>query len=80
VNTDKFLISSELIKVGIEDNNFATYFLLQHGVAIDLMKQTLKDFYNNKLKTFKKENVESNLYYHPTFFGYFFLRIFKRVK
>jgi hypothetical protein len=40
----------------------------------------LNDIKNNNFKTFKKENAESNLYYHPTFSGYFYNRLFKGVK
>jgi folate-dependent phosphoribosylglycinamide formyltransferase PurN len=73
------LIKQATIEISKQDN-FVTYPIHQYGVAIDLMKQALIDCCNNKIKTFKKENVESNLYYHPTFFGYLFLRIFKGVK
>jgi folate-dependent phosphoribosylglycinamide formyltransferase PurN len=73
------LIKQATIEIS-EQDNFATYPLHQYGVAINLMKQTLKDYYNNKLKTFKKENVESNLYYHPTFSAYIYNRFFKDIK
>lgn len=73
------LIKQATIEISKQDN-FATYPLHQYGVAIDLMKETLGDYQNNKLKTFKKENVDSNLYYHPSFFGYLYHRFFKGVK
>lgn len=73
------LIKQATIEISKQDN-FVTYPLHQYGVAIDLMKQTLKDLCINKLKTFKKENVVSNLYYHPTFFGYLYNRFFKGIK
>lgn len=73
------LIKQATIEVSKQDN-FTTYPLHQYGVAIDLMKETLADYQNNKLKTFKKENVDSNLYYHPSFSGYLYHRFFKGVK
>lgn len=47
-------IKQATIQISKHDN-FATYPLHQYGVAIDLMKETLKDFCNNKLKTFKNK-------------------------
>ena len=73
------LIKQSLIKVCKEDN-FSTYPIHQYGVAINLMKETISDFKNNKLQTFNKENVDSNLYYHPTFSNYIYYRFFKGIK
>lgn len=73
------LIRQANIEISKKDN-FITYPLLQYGVAVNLMKQTLEDIQNKKLLTFKKEDTESNLYYHPTFLGYLYGRIFKGVK
>jgi hypothetical protein len=49
-------------------------------MAVDLMKPILNDIKNNNFKSFKKENVESNRYCHPTFSGYLCNKLFKRVK
>jgi hypothetical protein len=49
-------------------------------MAVDLMRSTLNDIKNNNFKSFKKENVESNLYNHPRFSGYLYNRLFKGVK
>lgn len=81
---DKGIDTGEIVKQSTieisKPDNFITYPFHQYGVAIDLMKSTLNDIKNNNFKSFKKENVESNLYYHPTFSGYFYNRLFKGVK
>ncbi len=81
---DKGIDTGDLIKQATiditEEDNFTTYPLHQYGVGIDLMKETVVDFQSNKFNTFKKENVNSNLYYHPTFSGYLYNRIIKGIK
>lgn len=81
---DKGIDTGEIIKQSTieisKTDNFITYPFHQYGVAIDLMKATLNDIKNNNFNSFKKENVKSNLYYHPTFSGYFYNRLFKGVK
>lgn len=61
-------------------DNFLTYPLYQYALAIPLLKKTLEDIKMNKLKVYKKENVESKLYYHPTFTSYLWGRIRYGVK
>tara|TARA_B100000795_G_scaffold164042_1_gene123399 strand:+ start:14427 stop:15191 length:765 start_codon:yes stop_codon:yes gene_type:complete len=61
-------------------DNFSTYPYLQYGVAIPLIKSALNDIINNNLVTFNKDNLKSNLYYHPTVLGYLYNRIFKGIK
>lgn len=61
-------------------DNFSTYPYLQFGIAIPLIKSALNDIINNNLRTFKKDNLKSNLYYHPTILGYLYNRIFNGVK
>jgi hypothetical protein len=46
-------------------------------MAVDLMKSILNDIKNNNFKSFKRKNVESNRYCHPTF-GYLCNKLFKR--
>jgi hypothetical protein len=81
---DKGIFTGDLIRQGTieisKHDNFITYPLHQYGVAVNLMKESLMDFQNKKLNTFKKENVDSNLYYHPSFIGYLYYRFFKGVK
>lgn len=73
------LVRQATIKISKEDN-FTTYPLHQYGAAVNLMKESLEDFQDDKFKTFKKEIAESNLYYHPSFFTYLYYRIVKGVK
>lgn len=60
-------------------DNFIIYPLYQYALAIPLLKKAINDIKFNKLKTFKKENVKSKLYYHPTFFEYISGLLFKGV-
>lgn len=62
------------------DDNFITYPLYQYALAIPLLKQVLEDFRLNKLKTYKKRNAVSKLYYHPTFTKYISGLLFKGIK
>ena len=68
---DKVLISG--------NDNFTTYPLLQLAAGIKILKQTVADFYQNKIVV-KPTSGESNLYYHPTIFQYLKYRIFYGVK
>lgn len=47
-------------------DNFITYPLIQTALAIPLLIKTFEDIQEGKLKTYKKENAPSHLYYHPT--------------
>lgn len=73
------ILKQEVITVKRIDN-FTTYPLLQYGLAIKLLKDVLKDLKTNNIKPFKKESSKSKLFYHPTFTGYLYKFIFKRVK
>lgn len=63
-----------------KQDNFLTYPLYQYALAIPLLKKTLEDIRLNRLKAYKKENVESKLYYHPTFTKYISGWLLKGVK
>lgn len=54
----------------IQKDNFITYTYLQMGEGLELMKQTIRDFSNNEIKTIKARTSESNLFYHPTLWSY----------
>lgn len=73
------IIYQNIITITKQDN-FSTYPYLQYGVAIPLIKSALNDIINNNLRTFKKDNLKSNLYYHPTILGYLYNRIFNGIK
>ena len=61
-------------------DNFITYPLCQTALAIPLIKKAIKDIELNELKTFKKENVKSKLYYHPSLTEYLYGLILKGIK
>jgi methionyl-tRNA formyltransferase len=63
------IIYQKTCEVNYSDN-FSTYPLYQYALAIPLLIQAISDIQNTNLKTFKKEEVESKLYYHPTFTSY----------
>jgi len=60
--------------------NFITYPYHQYGTAINMMKEVLQKIEENKLQPYKKEGVESKLYYHPTFTGYLYNFFFKVIR
>lgn len=55
-----------------EDDNFLTYPLYQYSIAIPLLIRTIDDIKTGDLRVFKKEKVESKLYYHPTLTQYIY--------
>jgi methionyl-tRNA formyltransferase len=61
-------------------DNFVTYPYHQYGIATKMMKEVLHKIEKNELQPFKKENVESNLYYHPTLTRYLKNLLFKGIK
>lgn len=73
------ILKQERIAVSKQDN-FSTYPYHQLGVAIPLMKSVLTDFKNNRLIKQQKSSAKGKLYYHPTFTGYWYHRIFRGVK
>lgn len=81
---DKGVDTGDIIKQATIDvtskDNFATYPLIQYGVAIELLKSVLTDISEGKMETYKKRDVKSNLYYHPTFTEYLLNFLLKGVK
>lgn len=73
------VFKQERIIVSRKDN-FTTYPYHQYGVSIVPMKEVLNDIKNNLLNYQKKSSEKGKLYYHPTFTGYLYHRIFNGVK
>jgi hypothetical protein len=53
-----------------DSDNFLTYPLYQYALAIPLIVKSVSDIIANNLRAYKKDNVESKLYFHPTFTAY----------
>lgn len=60
-------------------DNFVTYPFLQTAYGIEIEKKAIEDIINGDIKTFIPE-LESKLYYHPTFWGYLRKLIFYGIK
>ncbi|MCZ2396342.1 MAG: formyl transferase [Chitinophagales bacterium] len=63
----------------IKEDNFVTYPLLQVAEGVNLLRNAIKDFFNNQLE-FKSGSKESHLWYHPTIFQYLYYRLFRGIK
>lgn len=60
-------------------DNFATYPLLQLAAGLKILHRAIDDYFQDKI-VISKGTEESSLWYHPTFWGYLFNRIFRKVK
>jgi methionyl-tRNA formyltransferase len=61
-------------------DNFVTYPYLQFGEGIPLINKTVGDFFSGNMKVIPPASTVSALWYHPGFWQYLFLRIFKGKK
>lgn len=60
-------------------DNFTTYTLLQIAEGIDLMRESLSDILTNNISLLNVRG-RSELWSHPTIWGYLFLRLARGVK
>lgn len=72
-------IISQIQVIPTQNDNFATYPLLQLVSGIKLLNKAIDDYFNNKI-TATKGGSECNLYYHPTIWKYLYYRFVKRIK
>lgn len=72
------IISQQKIKITSKDN-FSTYPFLQLAEGILCLKKALNDAFEDKL-TFKPNNLESKLWYHPTLWQYIYHRLVHKIK
>lgn len=77
IDTGK-IIYQHPIPVTFKDN-FVTYPLLQIAEGIIWLKKALIDIFENKL-TFKSNNLESKVWYHPTLWQYIYFRLVHKKK
>jgi methionyl-tRNA formyltransferase len=61
-------------------DNFSTYPLLQTAEGIKLILNVIEDFNFEGLRSTQSLVNESKLWYHPTLWGYLYLRIKKGIK
>lgn len=73
------ILYQDTIEPGPKDN-FKSYIYLQYGAAIPLLKKAVQDALVGSLSPFKKEGVQSKLWYHPTLWFYLRKRWFKGVR
>lgn len=72
------VIYQEAIEITSKDN-FITYPYLQNAKGIELLKKVLNDLNNNSFRT-RKNNLESNIWSHPTIFEYIYNRLIYNIK
>ena len=72
------IISQRIIEISKEDN-FCTYPILQLKEGLLCIEEAIDQVKNNKISILKN-NLKSNLYYHPTITNYLFHRMFNGVK
>jgi methionyl-tRNA formyltransferase len=71
------IIYQQTIKVTKKDN-FSTYPILQLAEGIIILKKAIDDIFSNHLQ-FRKNNLESKMWYHPSFWQYLYYRsVFKK--
>jgi len=68
------IIYQQKIEITNRDN-FSTYPLLQLAEGIIYLKKALSDIFSNNL-SFKKNNLKSKIWHHPTLGQYLYQRIF----
>ena len=62
-------------------DNYFTYPIKQYLAALPLIKKVIKQIeVGENINAFKREDLESKLWFHPTIFQYLYGLFFKRVK
>jgi methionyl-tRNA formyltransferase len=63
-----------------QHDNFVTYPVQQYVAAIPLLLAALRDVSAGKLKTYRREDLTSALWYHPTLWQYMWTRLLRGVR
>lgn len=63
----------------LTNDNFVTYPILQLAEGLKMLHKAIDDYFDDAI-ILKKGTDESHLWYHPTFWGYLYNRIFHGVK
>lgn len=61
-------------------DNFLTYPIKQYVAAIPLLLQAVNDFKTGSLRTYKRADLNSKIWFHPTLWFYVWKRITKGVR
>jgi methionyl-tRNA formyltransferase len=72
-------IISQTQVVPSKEDNFVTYPLLQLAAGIELLKDALKNYFDQKT-VIQQAKGNSKLYYHPTIWQYLYYRVKRKVK
>lgn len=62
------------------DDNFVTYPVKQYIAGIPLMVKAIGDIAAGRLRTFKRDDLASTLWHHPTLWQYLYARAFRGVR
>lgn len=77
IDTGNIIYQSRVLVTN--DDNYATYPMLQLADGIKILKQTINDFCCDSIVV-KQTSGKSNLYYHPTVWQYLKHKFFDQVK
>lgn len=61
-------------------DNFLTYPVRQYVAAIPLMKAAIEDVKAGRMKTYKREDLPSTIWFHPTLWQYLWTRLWRGVR
>lgn len=59
----------------VDSSNFTTYPYMQLAIGLPLLKNAVNDALHNCLKTTRRDDLSSQLWYHPTAWGYLWRRL-----
>lgn len=73
------IVYQQSISVDAHDN-FVTYPVKQYAAGVPLMLKAVSDVAAGRLRTFKREDLLSALWHHPTLWQYLSARLFRGVR
>ena len=78
VDTGNIIFQKQVIPD--KNDNFSTYPFLQLAEGIKFLLQAIEGYLSNNLAVHRETTKESQQWYHPTIWEYFYNRLFRRVK
>lgn len=73
------IVSQEMINIDAQDN-FLTYPVKQYVAAIPLMRRAVADAFSGNLRTYRRADLPSAIWYHPTLWQYWWMRLLHGVR